>query len=206
MVGGAEGLPLKARRHLRPQTQFNNIERVYSRAIAFSNRKCSVPLESLLPNHCYVQRAHLFVQASLLDPVLLPPSHVSCHLGRRGGCSHTTHPPPLEPPPPSPPPPGQIFFGTFGQWHTAQTGNAKKTRAKCVELLRTAGGHHLVIRNSLAPHHSSHIRCGDPPNVSAMEVTACEACAGMGGTPRGRSSPCEPGDSHRNLTPKNFPK
>ena len=25
---------------------FNNIERVYSRAIAFSNRRCSVPLES----------------------------------------------------------------------------------------------------------------------------------------------------------------
>ena len=29
---------------------FNNIERVYSRAIAFSNRRCSVPLESTLPN------------------------------------------------------------------------------------------------------------------------------------------------------------
>ena len=28
---------------------FNNIERVYSRAIAFSNRRCSVPLESVLP-------------------------------------------------------------------------------------------------------------------------------------------------------------
>ena len=34
---------------------FNSIERVYSRAIAFSNRRCSVPIESLLPNHCYVQ-------------------------------------------------------------------------------------------------------------------------------------------------------
>ena len=62
---------------LGPQTQCNNIERVYSRAIAFSNRRCSVLLESLLPNHCYVQRAYLYVQASLLDPVLLPPSHVS---------------------------------------------------------------------------------------------------------------------------------
>ena len=29
---------------------FNNKERVYSRAIAFSNRRCSVPLESTLPN------------------------------------------------------------------------------------------------------------------------------------------------------------
>ena len=28
---------------------FNSIERVYSRAIAFSNRRCSVPLESMLP-------------------------------------------------------------------------------------------------------------------------------------------------------------
>ena len=28
---------------------FNNIERVYSKAIAFSNRRCSVPLESMLP-------------------------------------------------------------------------------------------------------------------------------------------------------------
>ena len=28
---------------------FNNIEQVYSRAIAFSNRRCSVPLESMLP-------------------------------------------------------------------------------------------------------------------------------------------------------------
>ena len=38
-----------------PQTQFNNKERVYSRAIAFSNRRCSVPLESMLPKHlCYV--------------------------------------------------------------------------------------------------------------------------------------------------------
>ena len=28
---------------------FNNIERVYGRAIAFSNRRCPVPLESMLP-------------------------------------------------------------------------------------------------------------------------------------------------------------
>ena len=28
---------------------FNSIERVYNRAIAFSNRRCSVPLESSLP-------------------------------------------------------------------------------------------------------------------------------------------------------------
>ena len=28
---------------------FNNKERVYSRAIAFSHRRCSVPLESMLP-------------------------------------------------------------------------------------------------------------------------------------------------------------
>ena len=28
---------------------FNNIERVYSRAKAFSNRRCSVPLQSVLP-------------------------------------------------------------------------------------------------------------------------------------------------------------
>ena len=35
--------------HLRAANTFNNIERVYSRAIAFSNRRCSVPLESVLP-------------------------------------------------------------------------------------------------------------------------------------------------------------
>ena len=34
---------------------FNSIERVYSRAIAFSDRRCSVPIESSLLNHCYVQ-------------------------------------------------------------------------------------------------------------------------------------------------------
>ena len=33
----------------RAANTFNNIERVYSRAIAFSNRRCSVPLESMLP-------------------------------------------------------------------------------------------------------------------------------------------------------------
>ena len=32
-----------------PQTHANSIEEVYSRAIAFSNRRCSVPLESSLP-------------------------------------------------------------------------------------------------------------------------------------------------------------
>ena len=38
------------RRGFRAANTFNNKERVYSRAIAFSHRRCSVPLESTLPN------------------------------------------------------------------------------------------------------------------------------------------------------------
>ena len=71
---------------------FNNIERVYSRAIAFSNRRCSVPLESMLPT------------SQVCTRVLL--SHP-----RGGGVNSGTHPPRILAYPqtdkcPTPPPPG----------------------------------------------------------------------------------------------------
>ena len=42
---------------------FNNKERVYSRAIAFSNRRCSVPLESTLPNisAMYIKLIYMYI-------------------------------------------------------------------------------------------------------------------------------------------------
>ena len=54
---------------------FNNIERVYSRAIAFSNRRCSVPLESTLPNisAMYIKLIYMCI-AQVLDLSLTPPS------------------------------------------------------------------------------------------------------------------------------------
>ena len=46
----------------RAANTFNNKERVYSRAIAFSNRRCSVPLESTLPNiSMYVKLIYMYI-------------------------------------------------------------------------------------------------------------------------------------------------
>ena len=54
---------------------FNNKERVYSSAIAFSNRRCSVPLESTLPNisAMYIKLVYMYI-AQVLDLSLTPPS------------------------------------------------------------------------------------------------------------------------------------
>ena len=54
---------------------FNNKERVYSRAIAFSNRRCSVPLESTLPNisAMYIMLVYMYI-ALALDLSLTSPS------------------------------------------------------------------------------------------------------------------------------------
>ena len=48
-LGGAFARGRGSRRVGLAANTFNNIERVYSTAIAFSNRRCSVPLESMLP-------------------------------------------------------------------------------------------------------------------------------------------------------------
>ena len=47
----------------RAANTFNNKERVYSRAIAFSNRRCSVPLESTLPNisAMYIRLIYMYI-------------------------------------------------------------------------------------------------------------------------------------------------
>ena len=54
---------------------FNIKERVYSRAIAFSDRRCSVPLESALPNiiAMYSQLVYTYI-APVLDLSLTPPT------------------------------------------------------------------------------------------------------------------------------------
>ena len=54
---------------------FNIKERVYSRAIAFSNCRCSVPLESALPNiiAMYSELVYTYI-APVLDLSLTPPS------------------------------------------------------------------------------------------------------------------------------------
>ena len=48
---------------VRAANTFNNKERVYSRAIAFSNRRCSVPLESTLPNIAlmYIKLIYMYI-------------------------------------------------------------------------------------------------------------------------------------------------
>ena len=42
---------------------FNKKERVYSRAMAFSTRRCSVPLESTLPNisAMYIKLIYMYI-------------------------------------------------------------------------------------------------------------------------------------------------
>ena len=63
----------------RAANAFNSIEWVYSKAIAFSNRRCLVPLESSLPNDNSMYSELIYTyNASMIGWLLNPPSHTLC--------------------------------------------------------------------------------------------------------------------------------
>ena len=73
-------------------------------------------------------------------------------------------------------PRSRALVGETPTAHCTGRGSLKHL-AKCLNMLRTTNGKHLVIRNTLTLCYISCIRCGGehPPNFTIWRRTVCEA-------------------------------